>query len=470
MSNLDGVDTPSAEEAESEEQEEKKETISIRVSLFFDGTCNNKVNVRAGTKGAPWLALPCEKGSYKNDISNVVKLEEAWQEKKKENFFNFPIYIEGAGTFDEGYDQIDGMALGKGAAGVDAKVKKGIKNLISEIERLNEDKEEIECVYLDAFGFSRGAATARYFIYKAMSESGKTVKDRLTKKGHTVSEVKVKFVGLFDTVASHGTDHEDDSKDLHLDAVKSAEYVLQLAAADEHRLNFRLTNINSVIGSKGYELFLPGVHSDIGGGYVANSPEKNLPVFEIFDWVDYLNVDQKNALLREKERLIESGWYFKKDVEIVYKRKYHGLVQVNRSSIQNEYSRIPLHIMADFAQDKGVNVAKKASKKNRVPEALRTVQEEIKSKILKPGSVGRTGPETWQDCSGITDDFKHKYLHFSAHYEGMGSPHKPQFADDDCMTGQRERIIQYDQPYGRKEKIVHYDDSIKGHRKKIEDV
>lgn len=43
--------------------------------------------------------------------------------------------------------------------------------------------------------------------------------------------VEVKFVGLYDTVASHGL------------KLSLAENVVQLAAAEEHRANFRLTYI-----------------------------------------------------------------------------------------------------------------------------------------------------------------------------------------------------------------------------------
>ncbi len=46
-----------------------------------------------------------------------------------------------------------------------------------------------------------------------------------------------------------------------------------MAESDEHRVNFRLTNINSA-GSRGTEKFLPVVHSDIGGSYVDGVDEE----------------------------------------------------------------------------------------------------------------------------------------------------------------------------------------------------
>ncbi|HJV33667.1 MAG TPA: hypothetical protein VJ604_01260, partial [Geomonas sp.] len=62
----------------------------------------------------------------------------------------------------------------------------------------------IECLHLDCFGFSRGAAAARNFIHAAILRHEDTLKDRLQSSDHRVSAVKVKFAGLYDTVASHG--------------------------------------------------------------------------------------------------------------------------------------------------------------------------------------------------------------------------------------------------------------------------
>src|SRR4029079_14671764 len=87
--------------------------------------------------------------------------------------------------------------------------------------------------------FSRGAAAARHFVYKMMREEGQTLLDRLRDRGFSVGSVAVKFVGLFDTVASFGYAHYNDTRDLDLDAIAAADYVVQLAAAPEPRGDFR---------------------------------------------------------------------------------------------------------------------------------------------------------------------------------------------------------------------------------------
>ena len=64
------------------------------------------------------------------------------------------------------------------------------------------------------------------------------------------------FVGLYDTVAAFGVDHrgkklgkvvllDNDTRQLNLDAISKARYVLHLASDDEYRDNFDLTNIQS---------------------------------------------------------------------------------------------------------------------------------------------------------------------------------------------------------------------------------
>ncbi|RZJ41927.1 MAG: hypothetical protein EOO19_14165, partial [Chryseobacterium sp.] len=65
---------------------------------------------------------------------------------------------------------------------------------------------------------------------------------QLKRAGIIVNHVDVRFLGLFDTVSSYGLFHDNDVRDLSLDAVNKAQKVMHLAAADEYRKNFALTN------------------------------------------------------------------------------------------------------------------------------------------------------------------------------------------------------------------------------------
>ncbi|WP_046247525.1 phospholipase effector Tle1 domain-containing protein, partial [Hymenobacter terrenus] len=103
-----------------------------------------------------------------------------------------------------------------------------------------------------------------------------------TRLGIPQAEVKIKFVGVFDTVSSYGftlTGFGSDVAELGLDLAGVPEKVVHLAAANEYRENFSLTDITSSLQvGKGYELVLPGVHSNIGGSYgeITNEEERHL--------------------------------------------------------------------------------------------------------------------------------------------------------------------------------------------------
>jgi hypothetical protein len=72
------------------------------------------------------------------------------------------------------------------------------------------------------------------------------------------------------TLLDGDKEFQNDVPELHLtfDSDPRVMKVVQLAAADEYRLNFSLTTIGSALRlNKGFELTLPSAHSDIGGGY-----------------------------------------------------------------------------------------------------------------------------------------------------------------------------------------------------------
>lgn len=60
--------------------------------------------------------------------------------------------------------------------------------------------------------------------------------------------------------------HKDNVKDYGLWATKLAEDVVHICALDEVRKNFALVDIQSSIDTNGTEIFIPGCHTDIGGG------------------------------------------------------------------------------------------------------------------------------------------------------------------------------------------------------------
>ncbi len=110
------------------------------------------------------------------------------------------------------------------------------------------------------FGFSRGAALARKFASMVLTE-------------HEALEVA--FLGVFDTVAAMDGIHrrgETISSDVVFEdgtvnpRVNRAVHILSL---DEDRIAFEPTQMNRDPGDaeRIHEIWFPGVHSDIGGGY-----------------------------------------------------------------------------------------------------------------------------------------------------------------------------------------------------------
>ena len=130
---------------------------------------------------------------------------------------------------------------------------------------LREAKEDFDEAYEDGdrvavFGFSRGAALARKFVATILREG----------PGREVA-----FLGAFDTVAAMDGIHRKGEKistdvvfengTLH-DGVKHAVHIVSL---DEDRVTFTPTLINRDESrpDRILEVWFPGVHSDIGGGY-----------------------------------------------------------------------------------------------------------------------------------------------------------------------------------------------------------
>ena len=187
------------------------------------------------------------------------------------------------------------------------------------------------------------------------------------------------FVGLYDTVAAFGVDHrgkklgkvvllDNDTRQLNLDAISKARYVLHLASDDEYRDNFDLTNIQSA-GLCGFELMLPGVHSDIGGSYLNKEETSVLDTIG----VGGIAKEKKEEAERQKSLqydlfikiVVEEGWYNKSQLEkrffeereldkfaSWYSNAYqynYGLVGIR--DLKNTYDKIPLKIMINKSKD-----------------------------------------------------------------------------------------------------------------------
>lgn len=290
--------------------ESARARVTVRAGLFFDGTANNRVNSRIGAECQAMMETnnnahirECggrhlEPGSsYSNHPSNIARLVELYRRQyiaaadKQGLKVYWPIYVSGAGTTSGGRDSVlAGQGLGRGLTGVVAKVERAFAKLETQMKNFSRTNPGavIEALELDVFGFSRGGASARHFVNEILKQDKGLLEPILRSRRVPLAAsfawdhgcVRIKVVGLFDTVAAVGSlrdlgnirDASNTRVNLYLPQ-GCAEQVLHLVARDEFRRNFAL---NSITPAWSREIVLPGAHADIGGGYPAQMTEKVL--------------------------------------------------------------------------------------------------------------------------------------------------------------------------------------------------
>lgn len=384
-------------------KDEPVEEANINFTLFFDGTRNNMKNTEAReeyfkltgkipyedvkwkdtadvTKAGLYEKMGNKRDdSYESGYSNVALLSKAFIKELDDatNYRDFA-YVEGIATGNREIDAYvedsqSGYAWGQGDTGIEAKVEKGSKYASKKLSELVSKVKKTDVIVINVFGFSRGAAAARSFL----NEINKTATSKMPKHGVFGQELtkknidldtihfQINFAGLFDTVSSHGYLKSNDAKDLGLTAVKKARRTLHLVAADEHRYFFPLVNIKSA----GFvEKTFPGVHSDIGGSYVDNVDENKKA----------LSFGAQKFIESKFKNLVQDGWFKKDELSILPEKmllKYlydyaperaknilqklepkATVLKSERKKLSVAYSYIPLHIMCDFALQRGLSM------------------------------------------------------------------------------------------------------------------
>lgn len=324
---------------EEEEEEEELEAparqgITLRVGMFFDGTGNNASNSEVGAQcraaalnigEQESLAIyqRCQvyqldpDSSYGNDVSNIWRLYELYPDDSGQvldaqtTTARLRAYVTGIGTTTGEKDTLmPGQALGRGATGVLAKVEEGFALLGKAIESFRDANPDstLAGLEVDIFGFSRGAAAARHFANQlgkrrhgplaALLVPGQV---RLADGFDWQAHVLINFIGLFDTVAAIGgwddwgnpADANNGGIELYL-APDCARQVVHLVARDERRRNFALNRV----AAPHREITLPGVHSDLGGGYQPEASEKLYLMRPHSSWVNRDTPAQHTAAYR----------------------------------------------------------------------------------------------------------------------------------------------------------------------------
>ncbi|WP_027329727.1 phospholipase effector Tle1 domain-containing protein [Marinimicrobium agarilyticum] len=395
------------------ESEEGQQELKVRLLLFFDGTLNNRTNVEQREKSTDIYEEHAGNGSYENDRSNIAILEANFEKQAPGYDATVSIYTEGPGTEDREADSRYGYALGKGATGIKNKVERGIRTAVLDLQDNLSNRSGnyvVKTIDVDYFGFSRGAAGARYCIYALNDQDGNPLKEQLESWKIPTETITNNFVGLFDTVSSYGLSFSNDVGTLKLDAISQAKKVVQLEASEEYRKNFSLTTIESA-GAKGKRICLPGAHSDVGGGYLPG-PEEQV-VF----------VGMQRDRNQDYQWLIEQGWYQQEQMTLNYPRNPVGYnIRVYRDNVGNQFSRIPLNIMVHYMEKESLCFRARMNDALILPasdEELQAIKIRIMGLLESPEI---TSPSTWQKNDPLLNVVRNKYLHMSARESfGMGA-------------------------------------------------
>jgi hypothetical protein len=141
-----------------------------------------------------------------------------------------------------------------------------------------ESRPKIAAIYIDVFGFSRGAAQARVFV--------SWLHDLLLDKGKLFGVPSyVRMLGLFDTVASVGltnavgnSGHNAWAQARDLLIHPEVRNCVHHVALHELRTNFPVDSvaIGDTLPENCHEHHCPGVHSNVGGGYAPGEQGKGV--------------------------------------------------------------------------------------------------------------------------------------------------------------------------------------------------
>ncbi len=264
----------------------------VFVSLFFDGTGNNKDWKEPG--------LGCTQAEA-NKHSNVARLYDACMNKREEGFFAH--YIPGVGTpFKEIGDYGGTLGLAAGLRGThrihcailrvldsvhfnltqvhllndeqmktvvsgmsydpnDPMRKLAFKTWENKLAKVVADRErKVTRINVAVFGFSRGAAAARAFAHWLFEFLAQ--KDGVYRLAGI--PIRIHFMGLFDTVAAVGIPDGVLGADghgswgAHMAIHPAIEQCVHFIALHEQRGSFPLEM------ARGKQVAYPGMHSDVG--------------------------------------------------------------------------------------------------------------------------------------------------------------------------------------------------------------
>ncbi|MFZ5936998.1 phospholipase effector Tle1 domain-containing protein [Pseudomonas sp. HS6-2] len=370
-----------------------KQCSCVRVGIFFDGTGNNQGNVS-------------------QPLSNIALLHGLYPQGEVGGQAFIKLYVEGVGTTTGEADSLYAQGTGRGATGVQARVNQALVR-VGEQLRLLAVPERVE---FDLFGFSRGAATARQLANQLGSDEGLPAELQRARV--------INFIGLFDTVAAivEPLRGQFDPADARLGGLclglpeGIARQVVQLVARDEQRHNFALV-------LSGNDIIVPGVHSNIGGGYAQSMLEQVLLNKPFSSRVTQATqAERTNAYAQAHALLTELGdpvarvltWEepvsgARAQRDEAQKDVYAAVYR--EREVYGHLSRVYLSIMRELGLRHGVPFLPLGDvEAHRVPDELRGISRSLHDYVLN-GGAGLTAEEEAL--------LQKRYVHASAHWNAL---------------------------------------------------
>ncbi|MGF6154181.1 T6SS phospholipase effector Tle1-like catalytic domain-containing protein, partial [Pseudomonas fluorescens] len=454
------------------EEEVELEGITLRIGVFFDGTGNNRSNsetvaeCHARDVGLEELAEDirqfCQahgydgKGgapdnSYGNDSSNVAKLHDLYKDDSEiqiaaeETTGYIRVYLDGIGTSAGNEDSLYSQATGLGEHGVLERVGQSPARILERIERfeLSNPERKIERIEFDIFGFSRGAAAARHFANEVVkgeqnplatllpADSSLFIKEFAWRAN---TDVSINFIGIFDTVAAVASvssggisvhDANNPGVNLYL-APDLAKKVVHLVARDERRHNFSLNSAGAA------DIVLPGVHSDLGGGYLPRAAERILlskpfrstedahvsPVRSIaYRWTQTeLHRLQDQLNLHDLPLQVQTwALKFERKVKGDHEQWQHVYAAVSsQREVRNELALVYLRVMRELSvrHDVPFNSIKENDPKFSVPDELQPIAQKLMAYAL--GETRRMGLSLDEEALLVG-----RYIHLSENWNAV---------------------------------------------------
>jgi len=318
-----------------------------------------------------------------NSISNVLKLHlllggDLHQPGNNVIDDQLSFYYPGVGTYGSWFDKLRNILKAPPSEDVGTIIKSGFRDLYQNYEVGDQ-------VFL--FGFSRGAAIARRFA--------SVLKDTFEAIKPGIPAPQIEFIGVFDTVAAIK------KPNLFKEEIKPASDVvfengtispsikeaLHLVSLDDRRIPFMPTLMNKDVRVK--EIWFPGAHSDIGGGY----RHDGLSDYTLQFMVDYFKDN------------VKLGLSFLSPAEVNYKDLFDGSYE----PIQYEDVIIQPNFMGKNHEQSAITKIKKSMLNDRTPRVNINDKHSMESPVIHHCVFDRMVRDKEYNPKSLANNLKNPY-------------------------------------------------------------